>query len=102
MSVRFDSSVDGIDWEAAKADLAADHFDNGRSPTAMDENAALQLGQRRSRTPVHCGQASGMSPSNSSNQRRAAPHVRQNATQSPRTLRRSSRSQSDAFPMPPL
>jgi poly(3-hydroxybutyrate) depolymerase len=40
-----------------------------------------------------------MSASNSSNQRFAAPHVRQNATQSPRTFRRSSRSQSLALPM---
>jgi poly(3-hydroxybutyrate) depolymerase len=40
-----------------------------------------------------------MSASNSSNQRFAAPHVRQNATQSPRTFRRSSRSHSLALPM---
>ena len=40
-----------------------------------------------------------MSASNCSNQRRAAPHVRQNATQSPSTFRRSSRSQSLALPM---
>jgi hypothetical protein len=65
----------------------------------MDENGAAQLGQRRSNTPPHCAQASGMSASNSSNQRLAAPHVRQNATQSPRTFRRSSRSQSLALPM---
>ena len=46
-----------------------------------------------------CGHVSGMSASNRSNQRRAAPHVRQNATQSPSTLRRSSRSQSEALPI---
>jgi ribosomal protein S18 acetylase RimI-like enzyme len=33
--VRIDSSLDGIDWVAAKADLAADDFDNGRSPEAL-------------------------------------------------------------------
>src|SRR5205823_152322 len=40
------------------------------------------------------------SSSNSSNHRCTAPHERQNATQWPRTLRRSSRNQSDALPIP--
>jgi ribosomal protein S18 acetylase RimI-like enzyme len=35
MAVTFDSSLDGIDWTQAKADLAADHFDNGRSADAL-------------------------------------------------------------------
>jgi predicted GNAT family acetyltransferase len=35
MTVSVDSSLDGIDWEQAKADLAADDFDNGRSPEAL-------------------------------------------------------------------
>ncbi|HEY7794466.1 MAG TPA: GNAT family N-acetyltransferase [Gaiellaceae bacterium] len=35
MTVRIDGSLDGIDWEQAKADLAADDFDNGRSPDAL-------------------------------------------------------------------
>jgi ribosomal protein S18 acetylase RimI-like enzyme len=35
MGVRIDGSLDGIDWEQAKADLAADAFDNGRSPEAL-------------------------------------------------------------------
>jgi ribosomal protein S18 acetylase RimI-like enzyme len=35
MTIRFDSSLDGVDWEQAKADLAADHFDNGRSSNAL-------------------------------------------------------------------
>jgi ribosomal protein S18 acetylase RimI-like enzyme len=35
MTIRVDSSLDGIDWEQAKADLAADDFDNGRSPAAL-------------------------------------------------------------------
>ena len=35
MAVRVDSTLDGIDWERAKADLAADRFDNGRSPAAL-------------------------------------------------------------------
>jgi predicted GNAT family acetyltransferase len=33
--VTFDSLLDGIDWVQAKADLAADHFDNGRSADAL-------------------------------------------------------------------
>ncbi len=35
MGVRIDDSLDGIDWAALKADLAADDFDNGRSPDAL-------------------------------------------------------------------
>jgi ribosomal protein S18 acetylase RimI-like enzyme len=33
-----DGSLDGIDWAAAKADLAADDFDNGRSPAALERS----------------------------------------------------------------
>ena len=35
MTVRIDGSVNGVDWEQAKADLVADQFDNGRSATAL-------------------------------------------------------------------
>ena len=35
MAVSFDSSLEGIDWAQAKADLAADRFDNGRSAEAL-------------------------------------------------------------------
>src|SRR5258708_21407299 len=35
MTVRIDESLEGIDWAQAKADLAADDFDNGRSPGAL-------------------------------------------------------------------
>jgi predicted GNAT family acetyltransferase len=35
MTVRVNSSLEGVDWEQAKADLAADDFDNGRSPEAL-------------------------------------------------------------------
>jgi ribosomal protein S18 acetylase RimI-like enzyme len=35
VAVSFDSSLKGIDWERAKADLAADEFDNGRAPEAL-------------------------------------------------------------------
>ena len=35
MPVRIDSSLDGIDWAQAKADLVADRFDNGRSADAL-------------------------------------------------------------------
>ena len=42
VAVRIDSSLEGIDWEQAKADLAADSFDNKRS------SAALRLSFERS------------------------------------------------------
>lgn len=35
MPVRVDNSLDRVDWVRAKADLAADDFDNGRSPEAL-------------------------------------------------------------------
>ena len=35
MGVHVDSSLEGIDWVQAKADLAADEFDNGRSAEAL-------------------------------------------------------------------
>jgi ribosomal protein S18 acetylase RimI-like enzyme len=35
LAVRIDSSLDGIDWGQAKADLATDEFDNGRTPEAL-------------------------------------------------------------------
>jgi GNAT superfamily N-acetyltransferase len=35
VAVRIDSSLEGVDWEQAKKDLAADDFDNGRSPEAL-------------------------------------------------------------------
>jgi ribosomal protein S18 acetylase RimI-like enzyme len=35
MTVRIDGSLEGIDWAQAKADLAADRFDNGRSAGAL-------------------------------------------------------------------
>ena len=33
--IRIADTLDGVDWERAKADLAADAFDNGRSPAAL-------------------------------------------------------------------
>ena len=33
--VRLETSLDGVDWDRAKADLAADDFDNGRSADAL-------------------------------------------------------------------
>jgi ribosomal protein S18 acetylase RimI-like enzyme len=33
--VRIDGTLANIDWEQAKSDLAADDFDNGRSPDAL-------------------------------------------------------------------
>jgi ribosomal protein S18 acetylase RimI-like enzyme len=35
VAVRIDGALEGIDWGQAKADLAADDFDNGRSPEAL-------------------------------------------------------------------
>jgi predicted GNAT family acetyltransferase len=35
VTVRISDSIDGVDWDQAKADLAADNFDNGRSPGAL-------------------------------------------------------------------
>jgi predicted GNAT family acetyltransferase len=35
MPVTFDMTTEGIYWAEAKADLAADEFDNGRSPDAL-------------------------------------------------------------------
>ena len=35
MSVSVDGSLAGVDWVQAKADLAADEFDNGRSAEAL-------------------------------------------------------------------
>jgi ribosomal protein S18 acetylase RimI-like enzyme len=35
MAAAVDSSLAGIDWARVKADLAADDFDNGRSPDAL-------------------------------------------------------------------
>lgn len=33
--IRISETLDGVDWERAKADLAADDWDNGRSPAAL-------------------------------------------------------------------
>jgi len=35
VKIRVDGSLEGIDWVRATADLAADNFDNGRSPEAL-------------------------------------------------------------------
>jgi len=35
MTVSFTDALAGIDWDRAKTDLAADDFDNGRSPDAL-------------------------------------------------------------------
>lgn len=35
MVVFFTDALAGVDWDRAKADLAADNFDNGRSPGAL-------------------------------------------------------------------
>ena len=35
VAVRIDSSLDGIDWTQAKAELMASRFDNGRSADAL-------------------------------------------------------------------
>src|SRR5262249_35789296 len=35
VAIRIDDSLDGIDWGQVKAELAADDFDNGRTPDAL-------------------------------------------------------------------
>ncbi|MGH3578968.1 MAG: hypothetical protein ACRDU0_15625, partial [Mycobacterium sp.] len=40
MPVHIDGSVEGVDWEQAKADLVADEFDNGRSAEALRRSFA--------------------------------------------------------------
>lgn len=40
MTIQVDESLDGIDWEQAKADLTADNFDNGRSARALQTSFA--------------------------------------------------------------
>jgi hypothetical protein len=53
MAVRVDESLDGIDWVQAKAGLAADDFDNGRSPQALrasfDRSQHVAIAGRRPR-----------------------------------------------------
>jgi GNAT superfamily N-acetyltransferase len=38
MAVRIDDVLEGIDWVQVKLDLAADDFDNGRSPEALSRS----------------------------------------------------------------
>ena len=38
--VRIVDRIDGVDWVQAKADLAADNFDNGRTPDALRRSFA--------------------------------------------------------------
>jgi predicted GNAT family acetyltransferase len=40
VTVSIDSTLDGIDWDEAKADLTADDFDNGRSAEALRRSFA--------------------------------------------------------------
>ena len=38
MVIEYSTSAEGIDWAALKADLAADYFDNGRTPGQMERS----------------------------------------------------------------
>jgi GNAT superfamily N-acetyltransferase len=38
MAVEYSTSAGGVDWSMLKADLAADHFDNGRTPEQMERS----------------------------------------------------------------
>jgi GNAT superfamily N-acetyltransferase len=38
MAIVYSVSSDGVDWAALKAELAADHFDNGRTPEQMERS----------------------------------------------------------------
>jgi ribosomal protein S18 acetylase RimI-like enzyme len=40
VTLAIDSTLDGIDWDEAKADLEADDFDNGRSAEALRRSFA--------------------------------------------------------------
>jgi predicted GNAT family acetyltransferase len=40
MAVHIGETLEGIDWDQVKADLAADAFDNGRSPQALHASFA--------------------------------------------------------------
>jgi ribosomal protein S18 acetylase RimI-like enzyme len=40
MAVQIGESLKGIDWDQVKDDLAADNFDNGRSPQALHTSFA--------------------------------------------------------------
>ena len=40
MTIRIAGSLEGVDWAQAKLDLAADAFDNGRSPAALERSFA--------------------------------------------------------------
>ena len=46
VAVRIDSALEGIDWAQAKADLAADSFDNGRSPAALERLVSAVAARR--------------------------------------------------------
>jgi hypothetical protein len=74
---------------------------SSQSTANVEEKGAEHEGQRWITSPPHAGHSLGISDSSSSNQRRAPPQRRHTAVQSPRTLRRSSRSQSEAFPIAP-
>ncbi len=37
-------SSEGVDWVRLKADLAADDFDNGRSPEQLEESCDYSFG----------------------------------------------------------
>lgn len=38
MNITFHADLAGIDWPALKSDLAADHFDNGRTPAQLEQS----------------------------------------------------------------
>jgi GNAT superfamily N-acetyltransferase len=38
MTIAYSSTCDGVDWDALKADLAGDRFDNGRSTAQMEQS----------------------------------------------------------------
>lgn len=38
MAITFSTSCEEVDWVVLKTDLAADHFDNGRTPAQMERS----------------------------------------------------------------
>ena len=73
---------------------------SSQSTAKVDENGAAHDGQRWSISPPHAGHSPGLVLELVEPAPRGAA-ARQNAVQSPSTLRRSSRSQSEALPMVP-
>ncbi|MGI8794800.1 MAG: GNAT family N-acetyltransferase [Acidimicrobiales bacterium] len=54
MTITYDDDIDAVDWVRAKADLAADEFDNGRTPEALRRSFAASTEVRFAYDGDHC------------------------------------------------